>query len=79
MKTTKKLSNLNIAKDNFKEILASDTYNLSSLECYYFSKKLEADRLTLEGEFVGKTYDNLDAIKGMINASPKQLIKTIAC
>ena len=79
MKTIKKLSNLNIAKDNFKEVLGSYNYNLSSLECYYLVKKEEANRLTLEGEYVGKTYDNLDAIEGILNDSHKQLVKNIAC
>ncbi len=36
---------------------------LYELEAYYNEKKQLADRLTMEDEFVGITYNNLDEIK----------------
>ena len=75
MKNNKILSNLNIAKDNFTEVLNLNDYNLNSLEGYYYFQKAKADELTISGEYVGKTYDNLNIIKRKLNESGKKLIK----
>ena len=59
------LNNFNIAKDDFS-ILVSNLNNEELLK-YYLMKKAYADVLVIEGEYVGKTYDNLEKIEKKIN------------
>ena len=59
------LNNYNIAKDDFS-ILVSNLNNEDLLK-YYLMKKAYADVLVIEGEYVGKTYDNLEKIEKKIN------------
>lgn len=59
------LNNFNIAKDDFS-ILVSNLNNEDLLK-YYLMKKAYADVLVIEGEYVGKTYDNLEKIEKKIN------------
>lgn len=59
------LNNFDIAKDDFS-ILVSNLNN-EDLLMYYLMKKAYADVLVIEGEYVGKTYDNLEKIEKKIN------------
>ena len=70
-----KLNSLNIAKDNFSKILGHP-YDINKLSAYYMYNKQKADTLVLEGEYVGRSYDNLRFIKQIISSQvPKELVK----
>ena len=65
-----KLDNYDISRQDFhseKIAMLNDNPQLVlmlyELEAYYNEKKQLADRLTMEDEFVGITYNNLDEIK----------------
>lgn len=70
-----KLRSLNITKDNFEKIVGLN-YNIKEVSAYYFIHKERADRLTLEGEYVGITYNNLVYLQNIINNSKnKEYVK----
>ena len=71
-----KLNSLNIAEDNFSLIIGKD-YDIKKLSKFYLSSKERVDRLVLEDEFVGKSYDNLGYIEGILH-NKKVLYKKIA-
>lgn len=52
-----------IKKDTFDSRKRYTDFESQILENYYDEKSQTADRLVIEGEYVGRTYDNLDVIK----------------
>lgn len=58
--------NGNIAKDNYSIYVDSCVVDFSRLRKYYEKQSERADALVRDGEFVGKTYDNLEIIKKML-------------
>lgn len=70
-----KHQNLSILCSNVKTIRVTD---VSALEQFYISSKERADDLTLDDEFVGLTYSNLEFLKNFINIDkPRQKILSI--
>lgn len=58
--------NGNIAKDNYSLYVDSCAVDFSKLRKYYEKQSEYADSLVRDGEFVGRTYDNLAIIKTML-------------
>ncbi|MDD6879092.1 MAG: hypothetical protein PUD59_02550 [bacterium] len=80
----KSIMNFNMVKHNLSRVLLEKKYSLSKeeldfLNTYYDSNINKVETLILEGEYVGKSYNNLMIIKGIINdeKTPKQLQKVI--
>lgn len=74
------ISNIDIRKQSLKKIFEDNNYkafiiNIKGLSEFYNSVKEKADVLTLEGEYVGCTYDNLEFIKPFIENTDKKLLK----
>lgn len=69
--TKVKKQRINFAKDDIKnlELKMEDLINLRNL---VIEVKEYADALTMEGEFVGKTYDNLDYLDKIFNKDIKK-------
>ena len=59
-----KHENLNVLCSGLKTIKTTD---INELEQFYTSNKEHADMLTVDDEFVGLTYSNLDFLQSFIN------------
>lgn len=59
------LNSLNIVVDNFSLIIGKN-YDIKTLFAYYISTKQKSDRLVLEDEFVGNSYDNLKYLETLL-------------
>ena len=65
------ISNLDIKHENLN-VLCSDVKtikitDINALEQFYISNKEYADMVTVDDEFVGLTYSNLEFLKSFIN------------
>ncbi len=57
------LRGFDIKNDTFDSGKRYTDFEIQILENYYDEKRQTADILVIEGEYVGRTYDNLDVIK----------------
>ncbi len=69
------LINFNIAKELFDRSIVKTDQDKALLIRYYDNSLERANRLVIDDEYVGITYDNLDIINSIINEN--KLVKRI--